>query len=83
MRRNRSWGETDLSDGICAILAIRLHSGFVGPILLLAANGRFAALISCDPLAVFGGVEPVASVATANAYSRRLSAGRQRQRPGG
>src|ERR1700730_10890572 len=53
-RRNRSRDGTDLSDGICALLAIRLGSIIVGLILPLPANGRFKAMISCDPVAGLG-----------------------------
>jgi hypothetical protein len=54
MRRNRSWGGTDFSDGIFALLAIRLGSIAVSLSLPHAANGRFKAMISCDPLPGFG-----------------------------
>ena len=46
--------EIDLSDGICALLAIRLGSIIVRLRLPHAANGRFKAMISCDPVPGFG-----------------------------
>jgi len=42
-------GGNNLSDGICALGAI-----IVSPRLPHAANGRFNAMISCDPVPGFG-----------------------------
>jgi hypothetical protein len=58
-------GGIDLSDGICALLAIRLVSIIVGLRLPQVASGRFKAMISCDPVPGFGRVEPPADVGVA------------------
>jgi hypothetical protein len=64
-------GGTDLSDGICALLAIRLGSGIVGLILLHAATGRFRTMISCDPVPARARRQALASL-----YSPRARSGR-------
>ena len=43
-----------MSDGILALLAIRLGSMTISLSLPHAANGRFKAMISCDPVPGFG-----------------------------
>jgi hypothetical protein len=58
-------GGIDLSDGICALLAIRLVSIIVGLRLPQVASGRFKAMISCDPVPGFGRVAPLADVGVA------------------
>jgi len=62
-----SHGGTDLSDGICALLAIRLSSIIVGLRLPHAANARFMATTSCIQFRILAGhcrsaVAPQASV---------------------
>jgi hypothetical protein len=53
-RRNRRMGGTDLSNDICALLAIRLGSIIIDLRLPHAANGRFKPMISYDPVPGFG-----------------------------
>jgi hypothetical protein len=55
---------------ICALLAIRLGSINFGLSLPHAANGRYKAMISCDPVPGAGRSEPVEPCRRANAYSR-------------
>jgi len=48
----------DLSEVICALLAIRLGSINFGLSLPHAANGRYKAMISCDPVPGVGRLLP-------------------------
>jgi hypothetical protein len=51
-----SHGRADSSDGICALLAIRLRSIIVSLNLPHATNGRFKAMNSCDLVPVLAGM---------------------------